>query len=490
MIKWSQTHTEDEIMNGIFRMYVLTDVHYLSKELWVEGEPINRRERGDQIALKISPEITETFFDKIIADSETPNVLITGDLVNCGELISHRDFKKQLERLTAAGKHVYVTTATHDYCGCGKDGDENIFSAVGYGEKECYPVEYADKEESRRLYSEYGPNLADSVHEESGSYSVAPEKGIRLIAINDNGNGRSYCGLSDNGFEWLVSEIREAKKNGEYVLLAVHHPVLPPWEIYKNAAEAEMLGGYERMKKIMCDEGVHVVFTGHTHVQSIQKFEDGNGGYFYDISTTALGAAHGKMRKLTLDRQSGGCKITSIGIDKINGMDSSFSASEYIYRLNFIGLSERLFPLIEYNWDEFLIRADGFLPVDRLKEHKTAVRSAAKLASRLKMSTLAVFGRKYNGLSSDRIRSLKKESALKHLFTVLRHIFPGNAPYTPDTDEYKVFCGVLRRADDILNAIGKPPHTFIKNAGSLYDIAQPFLYNNRTGNDDEIEFKI
>lgn len=479
-----------EKMSDIFNMYVLTDVHYLSKELWTEGEPINRRERGDQIALKASPEITATFFDKIIADSEVPNVLITGDLVNCGELISHRDFKRELKRLTDAGKRVYVTTATHDYCGFGKDGDENIFSATGYGEKEGYPVEYADKSESRHLYDEYGPNSADRIHEESGSYSVSPEKGVRLIAINDNGNGRSYCGLSDDGFNWLTDEIGKAKKKGERIMLAVHHPVLPPWEIYRNAAEFEMFGGYERLKKIMCDEGVHVIFTGHTHVQNIQKYEDANGGYFYDVSTTALGAARGMMRRVSLRLDDGYCRITSVGIEKINGIDTSMTAYEYISRLNFIGLLERLIPRISADWDGFIKRAQGFLSVDSLQKHKAAVQTATKLATGLKMSTLAKFGRKYNGLSRDEIRALKNERAIKPLFAVLHCIFSGNAPFPPDTVEYKVFCGALRRVDDILNAVGKPPHTFIEGAGSLYEIAQPFLYNNRTGDDNEAEIYI
>ena len=477
-------------MDGLFRMYVLTDVHYLSRKLWTEGMPITRRERGDQIALKSSPEITETFFDKIIADGEVPNVLITGDLVNCGETVSHDEFKAQLKRLTDAGKRVFVTTATHDYCGMGIDGDENIFSAVGYDKNGCYPVDFADRAKIRHLYDEYGPSSADSVHEESGSYSVSPQEGIRLIALNDNGNGRSYCGLSDDGFAWLKAETDKAKAKNEKVMLAVHHPVLPPWEIYKNAAEFEMFGGYEKLKKLMCDEGVHVIFTGHTHVQSIQKYEDGNGGYFYDVSTSALGGAYGAMRRVTVDPTDGRCEITSVGIDKIKGIDTPLSASEYIRRLNFSGLLERLVPMINDNWDAFLSEADGFLSLDKIRKNKVAVRAAARLAQSVKMSTLAKFGRKYNSLSRDEINRMKSVRALPKLFAILDRVFAGNGPFPPETDEYKVFCGVLRRADKILIAIGKPPQKFAKNAGSLYDIAQPFLYNNRTGDDNGIDIYI
>ena len=471
-----------------FRMYVLTDVHFLSKKLWVEGMPITRRERGDQIALKVSPEITETFFNKIIADRETPNVLITGDLVNCGEVISHGDFKALLKKLTDAGKRVFVTTATHDYCGHGVDGDENIFSAVGYGETECYPVDYVGKVESRHLYGEYGPDSADSVDTESGSYSVSPHAGVRLIAINDNGNGRSHCGLFDEGFEWLQNEIKCAKSRGERIMLAVHHPVLPPWEIYRLAAEFEMFGGYEKLKGMMCDGGVRVIFTGHTHVQNIQKYEDGKGGFFYDISTAALGAAHGMMRKVTLDTDTGKCSVESIGIDKIKGVDTPLRACEYIYGLNFTGLLEKVFQLINTDWDRFLQDSDGFLNAEKLKKHRLAVKAAAGFAQKLKMSTLAKFGKKYNGLSKDRIKALKDKRVIDCAFVIMRHIFSGNAPYTPDTDEYRVLMGVCRKADKILNTLHRPPSSFVKGAGSLCDIARPFLYNDRTGDDNAIEF--
>ena len=102
-------------------MYVLTDTHYVSKRLWEEGDPINNREKGDQIALKCTPEILDSFFDKIIADPDTPHVLITGDLVNNGTKIGHEDFRKALGE-------AFIEIAQTD------EGKEiiSVFSQVGY----------------------------------------------------------------------------------------------------------------------------------------------------------------------------------------------------------------------------------------------------------------------------------------------------------------------------------------------------------------------
>ena len=68
------------------------------------------------------------------------------------------------------------------------------------------------------MYYDFGPAQSDSVHEESGSYSLKLFDGVRLIAINDNGNGRSHCGLFDDGFAWLENEIEKANAAGERVL--------------------------------------------------------------------------------------------------------------------------------------------------------------------------------------------------------------------------------------------------------------------------------
>ena len=56
-------------MHKIPAFYLLTDAHYVSPQIWTEGEPINRRERGDQIALKATPQILDTFLEKVLADT-------------------------------------------------------------------------------------------------------------------------------------------------------------------------------------------------------------------------------------------------------------------------------------------------------------------------------------------------------------------------------------------------------------------------------------
>lgn len=472
----------------MYTFYVMTDTHYVSRQLWEEGPAFSRREKGDQIALKIGPEIFDAFVNQFLADDTADALLITGDLVNGGEKINHLELIEKLRAIQAKGRRVFVTTATHDYCGMGQD--ENIFHAVKYLKDRTEPTEHVYKTDLLPLYYDFGPGQADSVHGESGSYSLKLAEGLRLIAINDNGNGRSHCGLFEDGVRWLTEEIDRASAGGEKVLLAVHHPVIPPWDVYAHLVDFEMYGGYRELKKLMCEKGVKVIFTGHTHVQNIRKYEDGNGNCFYDVSTAAACVAGGKMRKVVVS--DGVCRITSLGLEKLEGVNTEGKTpEEYIYGLNFIGLFEKNIPLIKENWQAFTENVDGFLGKDLLQKHKLLLKPALTKAQTLRMSTLAKFGKKYNGLTKAEIRALREMKALPQLIAVVRRVFTGNAPFSPQTVQYKVFTGVTKKLDAAQAKLHlKALEKLIPPGSSLTEITESFLYNNRTGNDDEIEIEL
>ena len=470
--------------------YLLTDSHYVSKKCWVEGKPFTFRERGDQIALKATPEILDSFIEKIIADKETDAVLFTGDNVNNCDMHSHLEFRQRLEKLTEAGKKVYVIYATHDYSGSGDD--ENFFKACRYTETGTEPTEAMKKDGLFDFYFDYGAKQAISVHRESGSYVIQLGDGVRLIAIVDNGNGRSFCGLFEDGVKWLENEIKSARESGDYVLLATHHPVLPPWEVYRHVADFELYGGYAELMKLMCEENVRVVFTGHTHVQNIRKYTDEKGRWFLDISTIALANAAGKMRKITVDADKGICDVTSIGIEKLSGIDTGgLSPYDYLYPLNFPGIWEKLIPLSASDFSAFLELAEGYLPTDKLQKHKALVQLAGKKVQKIKLSSAAKLGGAWKKLTPAQKQEAKNKKVTDFAYGVLRHIFTGNAPFTPDTVEYKAANALAKKADKIVNAFNiKQIKKIIPNGSSLTEMAQDFLYNCRTGDDDEIKFSL
>ena len=470
-----------------YTFYLLTDPHYLAHESWVEGDPVNGRERGDQIALKATPEIFDSFTEKFLADGDADTLLITGDLVNAGSVIDHKSFQQRLDAIKAQGRRVWVTTATHDYSSQG-GRDENIFNAVRYTATGTEDVESVYKTDLLPLYYDYGPADADSVHEASGSYSAKLCEGLRLIMINDNGNGRSHCGLFEDGMQWLSDEIDKANAAGETVLTAVHHPVISPWPIYSHLVEFEMYGGYKELSRLLCEKGVRVIFTGHTHVQNIQKYTDEQGRFFYDVSTTAMSTPEGKMRKIVFDPETKTLHVTSIGIETIKGLDThGKSAKDYIYSLNFIGLLENALPDLKTDWNKFLDGVRGLLPTDKLQAHPKLWKTGLSAVNNLKMSLPAKFGKRYNGLSRAEIRDLKQMPLLPEVIAVVRRVFAGNGPFPPETVQYKVFTGVTQRVDHIQERLHiKKLAALLPEGQTLTDVLLPFLYNNRTGDDDAI----
>ncbi len=469
--------------------YLITDSHYVSKKNWVEAKPFTFRERSDQIALKATPEILDTFIDKVIDDKGTEIVLFTGDNINNCDMNSHYEFRERLEKLTAAGKKVYVISATHDYSGQGDDN--NWFGGCRYTEEGSEPIESMRKSGLFDFYYDYGPKQALSVHRESGSYTVSLGEGVRLTMIVDNGDGGGYCGLFEDGVEWLKGEIKTAKESGDCLILATHHPVLPPWEVFRHLADNELYGGYRKLWDIMCENNIRVIFTGHTHIQNIRKYEDEKGRWFLDVSTIALANAAGKMRKVEIDAENGICEIKSIGIDKLKGIDTELSAYDYLYHLNFPGIWERLIPLSGGDYNAFLELAEGYLPIDKLKKYKPIVQSLSRRAQKIKLSSAARLGKAWRSMTPAQRLEAKNKRLIDSVYVILKHIYTGNAPFTPDTVEYKALDALAKRADKTVQLFNiKAVKKIIPDGSSLREIAQDFLYNCRTGNDDEIKFSL
>ena len=475
----------------MYTFYLLTDPHFLSHDSWVEGAPVNGRERGDQIALKATPEIFDAFCEKFLEDPDADTLLITGDLVNAGAVTDHEDFRRRLQKLADAGKKVFVTTATHDYSSRGRD--ENIFSAVKYKEDGTEEVPALYKTDLLDFYRDFGPKQADSVHEESGSYALDLTDGLRLVMINDNGNGRSHCGLFEDGVKWLTDELDKANAAGKKTILAVHHPVIPPWDVYAHLVEFEMYGGYRELSQLMCEKGARVILTGHTHVQNIRKYEDEQGRYFYDVSTTAMGTPEGKMRKLVFDEEKKTLAITSLAIDAIPGVTKKGqSARDYIYGLNFIGLLDKSLPYLnKKDWPKFVDGTRGLLPTDKLEAHPFLWRKGLEKLNNLTLRFPAKLGKKYNGLRKEERKALKDRPLLPEVIRVVRSVFAGNGPFGPDTVEYKVFTGVTKRVDRLQEKLRiKKLADLLPPGQTLTDLLEPMLYNNRTGDDDNIVIEL
>ena len=458
----------------------MADNHYFSKKLWVEGPRIQSRCHTDQVLIKESPEINEAFFRLIENDSETDTVVLIGDLVNLGEKLCHDEFTERLRQLQKKGKRVFVLTATHDYNGCGED--ENEFVASGYSENGTYPVPCTKRADLDSIYRPFGRDKADSEYDMSYSVNV---DGYRFILLNDDGNGHTDCGLDDDGNEWLEIELIKAKENKEPVLLFTHHPVIAPYPVYEAVAPTEMYGRHPVLKEMMMKHDAKVVFTGHTHVHTIRKITDGEKELF-DVGTTSVVSAYGKIRKVTLENGVADIKTVDLP-EEIEGIPGG---SRQVAESCFGGYYRRLIDTAIKDYGAFIRLGHGLIPADKAKKYRFVIKPALKTFSKINMSFAGRFGKKYSGLGKDEIRKRKDEKLIDVCFVILDRFFQGDAPYTPDTYEHKVISGALKKGDRIMKILKINLSEYINGIDSLWALVEPLVHNTRTGCDREIKIKL
>ena len=259
---------------------VVADPHYYAKSLGTTGSAYELRSGSDQKCLGESHEIIREAFEQI-AQSDTEAVLIAGDLSNDGERVSHEGFRALLYGLQKS-KPVYIVTATHDWC-CDKnprryEGGE-VFRDV--------PV--LGHDELRDFYFDFGPKQAIAeyfTHLGTSSYVAHLSGSLRLLAINDDQNGKGRAGYTPEHAAWILEQLWLAREQGVTVIAMQHHPVLP--HISPLFTGGSCVGDREEVAQLLADAGLRYMLVGHTHMQNIMRYESPAGNALYEINVGAL----------------------------------------------------------------------------------------------------------------------------------------------------------------------------------------------------------
>ena len=276
-------------MNPI-SFYLVTDTHYFEPSLGAGGAAYDEYMKREQYFMAESSDIVKATFEKIAADKSVDIVLIPGDLSKNGELESHKSFIKELDKLKASGKKIFVITAGHDY------GEK---SRAFVGDK-CIDVEGTDFGSLREMYADYGYSQALAVDDSTLSYiaQIAPQ--VRLLAINCDGEGNPKGEVDERLEGWIKIQLDEAKKDGCYVFAMCHYPMIPSVPVFDLVGDAK-LKNWRRTASLLADNGVEFILTGHMHIQSINEYVSENGNKIIDICTACLVGSPAKYRKISVD---------------------------------------------------------------------------------------------------------------------------------------------------------------------------------------------
>lgn len=417
-----------------FSFYLVTDPHYYDSSFRRTGSAYEERSKTDQKCVAETPAIIDAGFKQIANDKSTDIVLIPGDLVYRGEYQSHVGFREKLYKLRDSGKKIYLITARHDYAEdpVEFDGDKTI------------PVKGMEREELRDFYREFGFDGAISEHRESMSYVTQLAAGIRLLALNCDGDCKDFKGIWDDQMNWALEQIKDAHESGNYIFAMTHYPLLPFSSVMYLLGDAKLTNWQETANKL-ADAGVDLIFTGHMHAQAVTEYTSPGGNKITDVQTGCFVGCPCAYRKVTFKESNTVADIKSYTIEDFDYDKGGKTAQEY-FQWRFDRMITDMLDAMAYDFDKFSWLFGGPEKNKKLRKPITAV---GKLLQKL---TLKKLGRMFCFRVDKSIENrLVKDVGVE----LVRNVFVGNEPYVKGTPMYEAMAKLLKRLHPITHIIEK-----------------------------------
>lgn len=435
------------------RFTVISDTHYYSKRLGTTGKAYELDNQKSQKLLADSGDVLRAAFAQLAKDDSSDIVLVSGDLVNNGEMVSHEEMHELLCGLRAAGKRVYVIFSTHDYDeGCEYIGDKKV------------PTAHATRESAFELYREFGYDQAMATHE-SYCYVLQLEPGYRLLALNDDRDGTGRSGFSDECLEWLHDQMEQAKAAGDMLIPMTHHPMIAPSPFYAIIGKGDMMHRHEKIRALFADWGQPFCFTGHTHIQDISYCFSEAGNVFYDISTPSLVGYPGTYRCAVADKDSNTLDVTTAHITEPLPFDLKQRMED-----QFFGMIRDVIAAAASDVPRFAEMARAFSIKPKMSfKFGWLIKPVAKWLTKLNIGKVAKWVKKETGLRPEDYADIAGDKVTDFIIDLVMHLFGGDAPYAPETPHYKITIGLLNVLDSLLRTLG------VKF--SIRKLVEPLLFN-------------
>ena len=435
------------------KFYLITDTHFFKNSLGAYGEEYDKFMRFEQKCFAETENINRSVFDWLKTADEADIVLIAGDLSFNGEKESHLGFIELLKELKTSGKKIFVVTADHDF----KD------APFAFDETGRLTPEGTKRDELFDLYYDYGFGNAIAVDRKHLSYVAQLGDGVRLLALNNDYDGREY---DKEQLEWIREQAQKAKDDGQIMFAMNHYPLLPGQPLFSVIPSAVQKNS-SAVTTMLADLGVHLVFTGHMHNQSINLKVTPSGNKFYDVCTGSIIADPAIIRHVTI-KEDNTVDIKSIPTPDFEWDTNGKDCKQYLSDM-FDSMILNMLSDMKDNPKSLLSRfgagdKKGLYPV---------VRTAGRLFDRLTVG--GVCRLMWIGCEDKELKRMK----LKNYATELvRGVFEGNQTFKEGTPKGDVFLKFLKRINFILKKInvktidGTPADMFdiLKNTAGNYDI--------------------
>lgn len=232
-----QTQAQDTIM-------VIADPHVLPQTEIAQETNFENYMAKQRKMVDLSEPIWKALMDTAMKYKPSL-VLIPGDLTRDGEPAAHDTVSAALERLQQAGIRTLVIPGNHDLPAT--VAWENLYSGT---------FENAVKD----------PN--------SFSYAVEPLPGVTVIGI-DGSNGNAGTGVLKPGtLQFVLAQADSAVAKGHMIIAMSHWQILEHFDKKSTLESSCRFKNADALRDSLMAHGVHLVLTGHFHVNSISTWHD------------------------------------------------------------------------------------------------------------------------------------------------------------------------------------------------------------------------
>ena len=256
---------------------LVSDIHVMAPELLEsKGEAYTKYLSIDPKLLEYSVEVLNNVVDEAL--KQKPDlVIIPGDLTKDGELVSHQLVANTLKQLRTAGIPVVVVPGNHDI----DNPDARYFNGA--------ETRYAARTSTAQfasIYNDFGYATAFARDDASLSYACEPIAGLVLLCIDSNmyeenkfkekGDDRDFCTVAgrirEKTMTWMLDQADKARANKKQVVVVEHHGIVEHYDGQATLQGEYVLKDNESVAKQMMEHGIHLVFSGHTHLQDIAQY--------------------------------------------------------------------------------------------------------------------------------------------------------------------------------------------------------------------------
>lgn len=435
-----------------FRLLLITDTHYFASKLGCRGEAYEEFMRTEQKRFAETEAINRAAFRWLNDTDLADTVLIAGDLSFNGEKESHLEFIELLRELKAHGKRIFVITAGHDF----KDPPSAPFC---FDETGRHETEGTLRSELFDLYYDYGFSDAIAVDKENLSYVAQLAPGLRLLALNNDGDGKCGHTYSARQIEWILKQTAQARRDGQVMIAMNHYPLLPGVPLFGLLGGEVVMKNADFITTMLADEGVHLCFTGHMHNMAINCKVTEKGNKFFDVCTGSLIGHPAGMRLVSFTDDYNTVDIKTLPIPAFEWDFGGLTQDEYLQWQ----FDSMITTMLTYMRDD----PARFLGKIRMKnDSEPLLKAVSKLGEKLNNATVGQVCKLTLTPCAPSIRDMLFVDLARDL---VRHAFEGNMPYVKGTPEHEAVMGVVGKLGDRVNIKGQSLSALVEGTIGKYD---------------------